>query len=79
MKVENIIIVTYCVATAVSLSGCSHSSEKHEEESDEKHHDEIVFTTQQAKAAAMMLEEVTKGEFCNVIKVSGQIEETFGG
>lgn len=79
MKVENIIIVTCFVATAVSLSGCSHSSEKHEEESDEKHHDEIVFTTQQAKAAGMMLEEVTKGEFCNVIKVSGQIEETFGG
>ncbi|MGN0222151.1 MAG: efflux RND transporter periplasmic adaptor subunit [Prevotella sp.] len=81
MKINQYIIITTSVAVCCLFAGCGAHTDGHRhdnEAADEKHSDEIIFTQRQAEAAGIEFETVTPSEFCNVIKVSGQIQSPMG-
>ena len=67
------------------LAGCSGSGHLHERDghgddrSEERLADEIVFTREQAEAAGLQVETVAARTFSRVMKVSGQIQVSYGG
>lgn len=64
-----------CLFAALTLAGCSTKSADHEASEHEHEHEEgvIHFSEKQMKAAGLEVETVQMREFCEVIRVSGQV------